>query len=183
LQEACRQCAKWHNDGQKDLRLSVNVSGHQLKHGDLVEVIDRVIADTGFDPGKLELELTESTIMQNVEQTIKQLTELKQLGVVLSLDDFGTGYSSLSYLTRFPLDTLKVDRSFIHNLGEGKLDATLVTTIVAMAKSLGLKVVAEGVETESQKDFMTELDCDAGQGFLFAKPMPAEELEQLLTKD
>lgn len=183
LQEACRQCAKWHNDGQEDLRLSVNVSGQQLKHGNLIEVIDRVIADTGIDPGKLELELTESTIMQNVEQTIEQLTELKQRGVVLSLDDFGTGYSSLSYLSRFPLDTLKVDRSFIHNLGVGKLDATLITTIVAMAKILGLKVVAVGVETESQKGFMTELDCDAGQGFLFAKPMPAEELEKLLGDD
>ena len=182
LREACRQFVQWQSDGQKLLKLSVNVSGHQLKLGNLPEVIDQVIADTGMDPTNLELELTESAIMQNVEQTITQLQDLKKRGIALSLDDFGTGYSSLSYLTRFPLDTLKVDRSFVNNLGDGELDATLVTTIVAMAKSLGLEVVAEGVETQRQKGFMTDLHCDVGQGFLFAEPMSAQELEKLLDR-
>ena len=182
LLESCRQCVAWQQQGHQDLTLSVNISEHQLTHGKLPEMIDRVIAETGMDPKKLELELTESAIMKNVEQTVSQLEDLKKRGLMLSLDDFGTGYSSLSFLTRFPLDTLKVDRSFISKLGEGELEATLVTTIVAMAKSLGLKVIAEGVETENQKGFMTDLACTVGQGFLFAEPMPAAELKKLLDK-
>lgn len=141
-------------------------------------MLAQVLEKTGLHPNYLELELTESIGMENVERAITKLQELKALGVKLSIDDFGTGYSSLSYLKRFPIDTLKIDQSFVQHIPTNPNDAAITTAIIAMAHSLNLKVIAEGVETEEQLTFLRPYRCDEMQGFLFSKPMPAEEFIQ-----
>jgi EAL domain-containing protein (putative c-di-GMP-specific phosphodiesterase class I) len=138
------------------------------------------LQDTGLEPQYLELELTESVIMQEAEEAISTLLELKALGVQLSLDDFGTGYSSLNYLRRFPLDNLKIDRSFVKGITSNPHDTTIVKTVIALAHSLNLKVIAEGVETEEQLAFLQAHDCDEMQGYFFSKPLPPEKLTSVL---
>jgi diguanylate cyclase (GGDEF)-like protein len=177
LETAVAQVAEWQRTqpGARGLGVTVNVSGRQLFHESLVADVERVAADSGIAPGTLGLEITESVLMDEGD-AVAVLEALRARGARLSLDDFGTGYSSLSYLKRFPLDTLKIDRSFVSGLGTGQDDTALVATIVSMAGSLGLEVVAEGIETEEQLRRLRDLGCDRAQGFLLARPLPPADL-------
>ena len=180
LRRACRQAKEWADTGLRALRVSVNLSGYQFRQQQLTQSIARILSETRLDPTLLNIELTESTIMQNAEEAIKTLHELKEMGIKLSVDDFGTGYSSLSYLKRFPLDTLKIDRSFIKDITTDPDDEALTRAIIAMSNSLKLKVVAEGVETEAQLEFLLRNGCDEFQGYLFSRPVPASEITEML---
>jgi diguanylate cyclase (GGDEF)-like protein len=181
LEEACRQGAAW-RDAYPDepLVMSVNLSGRQFQQPSLVAEISKVLVRSGLKPCALKLEITESVIMHDAEATILALNQLKQLGALLAIDDFGTGYSSLSYLKRFPIDTLKVDRSFVKGLGEDSMDTAIVRSVVALAKALHLDVTAEGIETQAQRAELLALGCDRGQGYLFSRPLPATEIDALL---
>ena len=181
LRTACAQNQAWQAMGLPPLRVAVNVSGVQFRQPNLAMQVREVLAETGLAPGLLELEVTEGVILRNDEQVIRTLAELRQIGVHLSLDDFGTGYSSLSYLKRFPLDTLKIDRSFVRDIKENADDSEIASAIIAMAHSLRLKVVAEGVESSGQFAFLQEQGCDLVQGYLFSPPVAAEKLVELLT--
>jgi diguanylate cyclase (GGDEF)-like protein len=182
LYEACMQARRWHALGIADMAVAVNISGVQFQQRDLVDTVARVLAASGLDPRHLELEITESVVMQNASEAIVMLGELHRMGVSLSIDDFGTGYSSLNYLKRFPIDKLKIDQSFIRDISAGSDDAAIVQAIIAMAHSLRLRVVAEGVEHQSQLEFLRGLGNDEYQGYLFSKPLPARDVErQLLT--
>jgi diguanylate cyclase (GGDEF)-like protein/PAS domain S-box-containing protein len=180
LIEACRQAVRWQQGGFAPLRMGVNISSLQFKHQSLAALVGEVLQQTGLAAGCLELELTESAIMQNVSQVNDTLIELKELGVNLSVDDFGTGYSSMSYLKRFPLDTLKIDRSFVMDITTDANDAAIIKAIIALGKSLGLKTIAEGVETAEQLAFLQEQRCDEIQGFFISRPLPGLEVEQYL---
>jgi diguanylate cyclase (GGDEF)-like protein len=180
LRTACEENCRWQRAGLPSLHVSVNLSARQFVQADLLSTIDRVLNETGMNPHLLELELTESLIMPNAEDTIETLNALKKLGIQISVDDFGTGYSSLSYLKRFPLDTLKIDQSFIRDMDHDADDCALVSAIIAMAHNLKLDVVAEGVEKVEQLQFLQRNHCDYVQGYLFGKPMPVEEFRQLL---
>jgi len=173
------QSAAWKRQGLPPLHMAVNLSSRQFNQHDLIDMIARIIRETGVDPAFLELELTESVIMQNAEESINKLNTIKEMGLILAIDDFGTGYSSLSYLKRFPLDTLKVDQSFVRDITSNTDDRAIVVAIIAMAHSLGLKVVAEGVETKEQKAFLLEHRCEECQGFFFSKPLTAESFSKL----
>jgi diguanylate cyclase (GGDEF)-like protein/PAS domain S-box-containing protein len=175
LREACLKVAKWQRLGLPALNVSVNVSALQLLRGDFPGVVGRVLEETGLPPESLELELTESVVMSNAPQSADKLRALRDLGVSLAIDDFGTGYSSLAYLRRLPFTTLKIDKEFVDDLTQGSEDAAITTTVLAMARSLGLKVVAEGVETEAQLRFLREHHCDEIQGFWLAPPLEAAE--------
>lgn len=180
LRTACAQNKAWQNSGFPSLCMAVNISARLFKQPDLVETITRILQETQLDPNYLELELTEGTIMENAEVAIKTLYKLKEMGVHLSVDDFGTGYSSLSYLKRFPIDTLKIDRSFVLNITTDPDDAVISMLIINMARNLKLKVVAEGVETKEQLEFLRSHHCDLFQGYLFSRPVPAETFIKLL---
>lgn len=180
LREACRQVRVWHKLGHAHLQVAVNCSPHQFRRNDLVSTVAETLAEAGLPATCLELEITENVIIQHTEQTVGRLAALNGMGVRLSVDDFGTGYSSLSYLKRFPIDSLKIDQSFVRDVTSDPDDAAIVTAIVAMAHSLGLVVSAEGVESREQLAFLKRLDCDRAQGFLFSRPLPAEELLRLL---
>ena len=180
LRAACMQLKKWHANGFPSLTLAINVSARQLQEPASVDLIVELLKETGLDPGYLELELTESSLMTNAETVIKSLGKLRDFGVKLAIDDFGTGFSSLEYLRRLPLDTLKIDQSFIRDTGNHK-GAALVTSIVALAHWLQLRVVAEGVETPEQAAFLQRLGCDVMQGYLFSKPLPNEKFKRLLS--
>ncbi|BCR06446.1 hypothetical protein DESUT3_35150 [Desulfuromonas versatilis] len=182
LRSACAQAALWQQAGYPALRMCVNLSGVQLRQGDLLEMVDQALEETGLRPKDLELELTESVLMESAEANIGTLTELKRRGIHLAIDDFGTGYSSLSYLKHFPVDRIKIDRSFISDLPDNQDDAAIVETIIGMARSLKLKLVAEGVETKEQLEFLRLHNCLEMQGFYFAAPMPAAEIEKLLAR-
>ena len=162
------------------LSISVNLSCRQFLQLDLVDQVERVLLDSGLDPRCMKMEITESAIMEQVESATSALSQLKSLGIKLSMDDFGKGYSSLSYLHQFPFDTLKIDRSFIGCIGESGEHTEIVRTIVSLAKILGLDVVAEGVETESQLFQLTDLGCHYGQGYSFSRPLSAEAAGALL---
>jgi len=174
LLEACSQAQAW-QARHPGLRIAVNLSARQFRQKDLIGMIERVLAETGLAPTLLELELTESMLMHHAEETVGILTRLDEMGVRLAIDDFGTGYSSLSYLKRFPIHSLKVDRSFVRDISTDPDDAAIVTAIVAMARSLNLDVTAEGVETEEQATFLRSLACHQAQGYYFGRPMPAQE--------
>lgn len=178
LREACRQQVRWTRQGFPGLRMAVNISGRQLKHRDFIETLDLILAESGIVPGDLELEITESSIMRDVQATIMDLTDLRVRGIRLSIDDFGTGYSSLSYLNRFPLDRLKIDRSFIGSLAGEQGPGMIVDAVIALGRSMDLEVIAEGVESQSQMDFLASCGCRFGQGFLFSRPLPEAELRQ-----
>jgi diguanylate cyclase (GGDEF)-like protein len=182
LREACRQSAAWRNAGYKSLRVGVNLSLRQFQQTDLVETVIGIIAETGFDLKFLELELTESMIMRDAGKAIQMLEKLRENGIKISVDDFGSGYSSLSYLKNLPLDALKIDRSFVSEMTDDTRSKAIVAAIITLADSLGLKSIAEGVETEEQLNLLRRMNCDEIQGYLFGKPVPAEEFENLLNK-
>jgi diguanylate cyclase (GGDEF)-like protein/PAS domain S-box-containing protein len=180
LRTACAQVRAWHEAGFSNLRLAVNLSGRQFEQEDLVRDIARVVEGSAFDPADLELELTESSIMRDPEQAVAKLEALDRLGIRLSIDDFGTGYSSLLHLKRFPIKVLKIDQSFIQDITTDPDDAAIAQAIIALAESLRLKVIAEGVETRGQLELLRRYRCDQMQGYLFSKPLPAGELFELL---
>jgi diguanylate cyclase (GGDEF)-like protein len=180
LRTACTQNRAWQEQGLPPLRVSVNLSGRQLKQADLAGTVGRVLAETKLAPACLELELTESILMESVEATLDILDVIRAMGISLAMDDFGTGFSSLSYLKRFPIDRLKIDYSFVRDLTRNPSDAALVRTIIAMGHNLGLKVIAEGVETEEQLVFLREHGCNEVQGYYFSRPVPAEAFTELL---
>ena len=182
IQEACRQSAKWRKSGFKPVRISVNVSAKQLQEESLVDTIKQNFETYGVDANTLGIELTETAIIVEPELALTRLEMIKQLGIKLSMDDFGTGYSSLSYLKRFPIDTLKIDQSFIRSVTVDNEDGALVKAIIAMAHALGMDVVAEGVELQEQLEFLGVHGCDTMQGYLFSRPVPSAELEKLLSK-
>lgn len=179
LREACRQLRKWHEHSfsDRDLVISVNLSGKQLTQPDLIERIEEVLRESQLKPRHLKLEVTESVVMENPEVAAVTLARLRELGVLLSIDDFGTGYSSLSYLNRFPLNILKIDRSFISTMSHAEENLQIVKTIVTLAGNLGMEVIAEGVETEEQLTQLKLLKCQYAQGYLFSEPMPAEQAD------
>lgn len=180
LREACRQACLWQHAGFPELRMSVNLSGYQFGQQNVTEMVRQALQDYPIKPANLELELTENSLVQNRVENIQILDALKQLGVQLAVDDFGTGYSSLVYLKTFPIDTLKIDRSFVRDISTDPNDAAITRAIVAMAKSLDLDLVAEGVETQEQLLFLKELGCRRIQGFFFGRPVPAKQFEQYL---
>jgi len=176
IEQACAQHAAWRREGLGAIRVAINMSALQLRDGGLLEVLRGAIALHGVSPGDLELELTESTLMDAAEQSLSQLQGLKSLGVMLSIDDFGTGYSSLNYLNRFPIDKLKIDRSFIHRMLGDPTDMAIARAIIGLGHALGLRVVAEGVERREEADSLRAARCDELQGFLIARPMPPGKL-------
>ena len=182
LAEACRQGRIWLDAGQPPRVMAVNISARQFQHPDFVNTVRATLAASGLPPACLELELTESMLMEQVEQSIDTMCALKALGARLSIDDFGTGYSSLAYLKRFPIDKLKIDQSFVRGIGLERSDGEIITTIIAMARALGLQVLAEGVETAEQQAFLQQHGCQYYQGYLFCRPQPAPALEAWLAK-
>lgn len=182
LRTACRQLAAWRAAGWSDLRVAVNLSGRQFKQHNLLESIDQVLISTGVPPEALELEITESVAMEDAAAAASVLQSLADKGVALSIDDFGTGYSSLAYLKSFPIDTLKIDRSFVRDIDRDPNDAAIARAIIAMAHSLGLKVIAEGVETRSHLEFLRGVGCDEMQGYLFSPPVSPQEVETMFPR-
>lgn len=180
LQTACKQTKIWQEAGFSDLRIAVNLSSRQFSQIDLRHQLVSILMEIGLDPKYIELELTESMLVQNTEVAIRRLNALKSLGVEIAIDDFGTGYSSLSYLQQFPFNILKIDRCFIRNITENPNNAAITRAIIEMAKSLNLKLIAEGVETEAELSFICQHQCDVMQGYIFSRPLPAHEFEQLL---
>jgi diguanylate cyclase (GGDEF)-like protein len=183
LRTACRQGKIWHTAGATGLKVAVNLSAGQFKHHSLPNVVADILTETGFDPQCLELELTESDTMEHADASVSTLRTLKSLGIGIAIDDFGTGYSSLSYLQRLPIDVVKIDRSFVQHSNTDVEDWTIAQTIIAMAHSLRLQVIAEGVETEEQRAFLTHQGCQMAQGYLFSRPLPAEQVMRLLYTD
>ena len=180
LREACRQAKTWQDAGLPLLRLAVNISAVELRSNGFVAGVTTILAETGFDPQRLELELTETFLMQDSNSTALVLMALKELGVQIALDDFGTGYSSLSYMRRFPIDALKVDQSFVRDLTTDEDDASVVSAVINMGKSLHMRVVAEGVETREQCSFLEQHKCCEAQGFHFSRRLKANVLADLL---
>jgi EAL domain-containing protein (putative c-di-GMP-specific phosphodiesterase class I) len=179
LREACKQMAAWCKKGLDGQRVAVNLSARQFAQSDLLLVVDHILQETGLPASKLELEISEATAMSDAAQTLKILTALKQRGVYLCVESFGTGYSNLSYLKRFPIDSIKIDHSFIHELESDKEAAAIVSAIIQLAHSMNISVIAEGVETTGQRDFLARHGCDEIQGFLYSIPLPAEDYAEL----
>ena len=183
LRQACAVLATWAGDPDTmALQLAINVSARQFRQPEFVAEVRQALADSGAAPGRLKIELTESIVLDDVEDTIAKMAALKDIGVGFSMDDFGTGYSSLSYLTRLPLDQLKIDQSFVRNLPGSSTDAVVAQSIINLANSLGLSVIAEGVETEAQRTFLFAHGCPAYQGYLFSKPVPVADFEDLVRR-
>jgi EAL domain-containing protein (putative c-di-GMP-specific phosphodiesterase class I) len=182
LRTACIQVREWATSENRELKIAVNISGKQIKHPKFLEMLTTIIQETGVDPKNLELEFTESVLMENMENTIEKFRKLKEMGIQLSIDDFGTGYSSLNYLKHFPVDRIKIDKSFVDDINSNERDAAIIEAIVTIAQSLRLRVVAEGVENSDQLHFLTKLGCDEVQGFYLAIPMLAEDLAKNLGK-
>ncbi|MBD0335994.1 MAG: EAL domain-containing protein [Cyanobacteria bacterium Co-bin13] len=180
LRTACAQNQAWQRAGLPPIRISVNLSARQFEQSALVEIVGQVLAETGLHPDYLELEVTESALMNDMAHSIKTLEQLRMLGIVLALDDFGTGYSSLNYLKQFPVSMLKIDRSFVQDVTSNPDSAAVANAIIALAKSLRLKITAEGIETQEQLDYLKLQGCDEGQGFYFARPTPAAACTELL---
>jgi diguanylate cyclase (GGDEF)-like protein/PAS domain S-box-containing protein len=183
IDEACRQIAAWNADGVRDVRVAVNVSSRQFVEGDLEGVIRDALARHDVEPGLLELELTESALMQNAEHTTEVLTRLKALGIRIAIDDFGTGYSSLAYLKRFPIDKLKIDIAFVRDIVNNPDDAAIALAIISMAHSLHMQVIAEGVETRAQMAYLRRHRCDQIQGFYFSRALPADQLAEMVVSN
>jgi len=179
---ACRQSKIWHDAGWDALQMSVNISSRQFNNTEFIDVLHSTLDRTGVNPECLELELTESMLMRQASSVVTALKSLNELGVRFAIDDFGTGYSSLSYLRRFPIETIKIDRSFIRDITDDPDDAAITRAIVVMAQNLSLKVIAEGVETEKQLAFLKENDCHLIQGFYYSPPVPVEDMTALLEK-
>jgi EAL domain-containing protein (putative c-di-GMP-specific phosphodiesterase class I) len=183
LDQACEQTRRWQDQfpSNPPLGISVNLSARQFQHPHLLEDVQNTLTRTGLEPSTLTLEVTESVAMQHPEATATTLRAPKSLGLRIAIDDFGTGYSSLSYLQRFPLDTLKIDRSFVDGLGNDQQNKAIVQSVVALARALNLNTTGEGIETAGQQAHLRALGCDMGQGFLFARPAPAADMEALLS--
>jgi diguanylate cyclase (GGDEF)-like protein len=179
LCEACRQGATWREAG-REIGVAVNVAARQLDRDEFVEEVSKALSDSGLEPDALTIEITETTIMANAEETAARLASIKELGVRVAIDDFGTGYSSLAYLQRFPVDALKIDRSFISNIRHDAEGETLIRTLVQLGKSLSIETLAEGIEQAHELSLLREESCDTGQGFLFARPLDSEECESFL---
>jgi diguanylate cyclase (GGDEF)-like protein len=182
MREACRQVRRWLDAGMSPVRIAVNLSAKQFRHADLAAVVRSALTEARLQPGYLELELTESAVMDDAEKSAETLQLLSTMGVHISIDDFGTGYSSLSYLRRFPLDKLKIDRSFVRDLLANPDDASIVKAIISLAHNLRLRVVAEGVETSEQLSYLRELGCDQYQGFFCSPAVPAPAFEALIER-
>jgi EAL domain-containing protein (putative c-di-GMP-specific phosphodiesterase class I) len=182
LREACTQNKKWQDAGLPEIPIAINVSVVELHHAHFSQEVIKVLLQTGLQPYNLELEVTESVAIQSEVTVIHDLNRLKEMGVRLSVDDFGTGYSSLSYLKLLPVNTIKIDKSFIRDIQIDVNDAAIVTAIIKMSQSLGLTVIAEGVETQAQLEFLKSHDCDEMQGYLFSRPLPADEFATLLAQ-
>lgn len=182
LRAACIQGRLWQQAGLPPVRVAVNVSTWQVRQPDFVDRVEAILDESGFDPRLLELEITESAVMDNVQEAVRILSIFQQRGISLAIDDFGTGYSSLSSLQRLPLSKLKIDRCFIREVTSNPNDAALTSSVIALGRTMGLGVVAEGVETEEQLLFLREKDCAQVQGYLFSKPLPAREVEALFER-
>lgn len=183
LKEACEQLAAWSRRSETaPLSVAVNISARQFRHASFVEQVKHIVAASGADPRKLRLELTESMLVENIEDTIENMRSLRETGVRFSLDDFGTGYSSLLYLKRLPLESLKIDRSFVRDILSDSNDAAIVRTVISLGQSLGLGVIAEGVEQESQRNFLEQLGCGHYQGYLFSPALPTLEFEAFVQR-
>lgn len=180
LNKACQFNKQWQQQGLKPIRIAVNVSGVQFAEDDMVNSVKRAIQDSGLNPKWLELEVTETALMADINDIINKLNQLRQLGVELAIDDFGTGYSSLNYLKQLPIDRLKIDQSFVRNIITNEDDQAIVNMILGLGRSMKLKVIAEGIEGEAEQQLLAELGCDEGQGYYYAKPMPAEDFERFL---
>jgi EAL domain-containing protein (putative c-di-GMP-specific phosphodiesterase class I) len=181
LHNACMQLKAWESRAATaNLVLAVNVSARQFQQDDFVDQVTAQLEETGANPTRLKLELTESLVLDNVQNTIAKMNALKALGISFAMDDFGTGHSSLSYLTQLPLNQVKIDQSFVRNIGLQVSDSVIIDTIIGMASNLGLEVIAEGVETTAQRDFLLAHGCHLFQGYLFAKPVPIAQFEQAL---
>jgi EAL domain-containing protein (putative c-di-GMP-specific phosphodiesterase class I) len=178
LQEACRQAAQWPNG----IKIAVNLSPVQLLAPNLLEVVQKALADSGLPAHRLEIEITERIIMEDSEHTLWSLRQLKDIGVAIAMDDFGTGYSSLSYLRRFPFDKIKVDRTFVSDLAEGTEHAVIVQAVVSIARALGMRTTAEGIEVGLQRDYLTTLGYDEAQGYLFSPAVPIDQVPALITR-
>jgi len=180
IRTAFNQLAAWHAAGHKDLTIAVNLSSAQLTRSGLVDTVRDALDESQLDACKTELEITEHTVMQNIDSAIATLETLKDMGISIAMDDFGTGYSSLSHLRRLPIDTVKIDQSFVRELPDSKEDVSIAQAIIAMARSLDMKLVAEGVETIKQLNFFRQQDVRMVQGYLFSKPVSAEEIQTML---
>jgi EAL domain-containing protein (putative c-di-GMP-specific phosphodiesterase class I) len=180
LREATRRCGQWQKRGFGPLRVAVNLSPRQLQQEGLVETVCDALGEAGLDARSLELEVTESSLMSNRETAASTLRALRAIGVGVAIDDFGTGYSSLSYLRHLPVDTLKIDRSFVHDAAADPNDKAIVSTIIGLGHSLGMSVKAEGVEDEEQSRLLRAMQCDLAQGYLYGRPVPADAFEKLL---
>ena len=176
------QLKAWQNQGYEVPRMAINLSARQFRQHTLAETIARILHETGVEARFIGLEITESMLVENVDDVIDTLHTLNAMGLEVSIDDFGTGYSSLSYLKRYPIDTLKIDRSFVQDIATDPDDATIVTAIIAMAHSLQMNVIAEGVETEEQLAFLRQRGCDRCQGYYFSKPLPASGMVSKLSR-
>lgn len=183
LRQACLQSIEWRQQGLPPVRVAVNLSGFQLERKDFIERVEGILEETGVDGKYLEFEITETVIMQNPEFAVKILNQLRERGIHISIDDFGTGYSSLAHLKKFSVNTLKIDKSFVNDVAQDSTDAAIASAIIAMGKSLNLSVIAEGVETEEQREFLKKENCNEMQGYLFSKPVSAEKISELLAKD
>jgi EAL domain-containing protein (putative c-di-GMP-specific phosphodiesterase class I) len=183
LRESCRQAAAWNRAGYRPMCVSVNLSVRQLQRPDVVATVRRILAEAGLPAHQLSLEITESVAMQNLDVTLSALVDLQRLGVGITMDDFGTGYSSLSYLKMLPVDTVKIDRSFVRDVATDANDASIVRASIALAHELRLRVIAEGVEKDEQLRFLQKHQCDELQGFLFSAAVPAERFERWLADD
>jgi EAL domain-containing protein (putative c-di-GMP-specific phosphodiesterase class I) len=180
MRTAVEQTRAWQQQFDTPLSIAINLSGRQFLHSNLFRAIDETVNKSKLRVDSLEFEITESVAMHNAEDSIGVMRQLKQRGIALALDDFGTGYSSLAYLKRFPIDKLKIDKTFVRDIPDDTNDLAIVTAIIAMAHALGLKVQAEGVETQAQADFLTECGCEYAQGYLFGRALPAEDFEAML---
>jgi EAL domain-containing protein (putative c-di-GMP-specific phosphodiesterase class I) len=179
LNEATRQGAAWRQDGYP-IGMAVNVSGRQLDTDDFITDVSHALCASGLDPSALTIEITETTLMRNVQETARRLTAIKELGVRIAIDDFGTGYSSLAHLQKFPVDALKIDRSFISGLTSNQEGGTLIHTLVQLGKDLSIETLAEGIEQSQELDLLRDEECDTGQGFLFARPLDVAATEAFL---
>ena len=178
--ESCRQVGVWDKAGLAELRLAVNVSAQQFRSSGFVEAVTRALRATDLEPHRLELELTESVLVDNREEAILILKRLKALAVQIAVDDFGTGYSSLSYLSQLPIDCLKIDRSFVNRVTERGHDAAIAQAVISLGHSLGMRVVAEGIETVEQLGFLRTHECDEGQGYLLSRPVHPDAIARLV---
>jgi len=182
LRTACRDARRFRDRGFPDFRVAVNISARQFHDEALISLVESALKESGLDPRCLELEITESIAMENVELTLALLKKLREIGVSIAIDDFGTGHSSLNYLKRFPIDALKIDKSFVEDVPDGFEDAAIVRSVIQLAQGLNLRVIAEGVEKLEQLDFLRENGCGEVQGYYFSYPLAAEEFERLFER-